>query len=189
MNSITLKAFADELEKIAALPGKSFALAGARAITHTPASAVKGFTGSLRGEAGNLVHTIRHADSVAQAARTSEEARHAFATKMLQSGEFNPKIHDANELMRSGRIIPRRPSPTLPTPAPVTKVIPKEQVPIGTGPEGTQIFPAYKPPVKPVAPGAAPAPVQQGWRKYIPHAAIGMGGLGTLGLGYELGTA
>lgn len=105
MNSYAYAAFLDELVKIAA--GANFALSGVRAITRTPHQAVRGASGALRGQAGNLQQTIMKSEGAVARQQAAAETKRQSLEKMLQSGKVDPKLHDMREFMSSGRVVPK----------------------------------------------------------------------------------
>jgi hypothetical protein len=209
MNKIAMAAFFDELQKIA-----DFSLIG-KEISHAPVGRIlhRG-AGELTGTIGNLGEHMRGLQAGHAAQAAAEEARHAHLESMLQSGAVNPAKHDMKEFMRSGKVIPKSPEPTVVAPKAETKttVLPKPAAP-AVGPEGTAILPAgapakplpqgaiKQPPAAPAGPAqTAPAqrpPIQGPPPKAPPKRrplstgqAMGAGGLASMGLmgaGYEMG--
>jgi len=182
MNPYTLRAFYDELTKIADLtqvlkPVGNFALTGERAISHTPVSAILGETGALRGGAGRLGEVLRKAETVSpkimhegrQVAMSAEEAaKHTNLEQLLASGKITRE--EAANMMKA-----HRPSPVIPKNdkriAP--DIFASQEATGAVNPEEMAAAAKRMSGAAPAAPAAAPAAVQQ----YAPPMAMNQSNL------------
>lgn len=179
-HDMVFESFFDELEKIGLgtqilkpmslavtkvlKPARNFSLAGERAITKTPFSAITG--GALKGQAGSLRNTILSRDQALRAASSPRDARLTHLQQLLSEGKFDPKAHDAAEFMRTGGIVAKK-APVIAPPSMTetpTQILKPSQIPGGMKPMAT----------------AAPA------KNRLKQLGLGAG-LATLGVGVGMG--